>query len=192
MKCDQDLCLNLWYDLKKLLCQDELNPRVRCFDIICSFSCPAKLAHMAILRMEPFLQLSNLRSAQQGTLCVIFLQLMTLIVRCRYNTENPEKQDEHFPFSVYLSFPPKCRWSIGSCRISYHFHELGEILNGCLVKERKFVYSGARRGSAKGQPNSNRTSCSLACREKKVCNLFQGWAEIPVCLINSWDFPTNL
>ena len=51
MKCDQDLCLNLWYDLKKLLCQDELNPRVRCFDIICSFSCPAKLAHMAILRI---------------------------------------------------------------------------------------------------------------------------------------------
>ena len=27
---DQDLCLNLWYDLKKLLWQDELNPRVRC------------------------------------------------------------------------------------------------------------------------------------------------------------------
>ena len=30
MKCNQDLCLNLWYDLKKLLWQDELNPRVRC------------------------------------------------------------------------------------------------------------------------------------------------------------------
>ena len=30
MKCDQDLCLNFWYDLKKLLWQDELNPRVRC------------------------------------------------------------------------------------------------------------------------------------------------------------------
>ena len=30
MKCDQDLCLNLWYDFKKLLWQDELNPRVRC------------------------------------------------------------------------------------------------------------------------------------------------------------------
>ena len=30
MKCDQDLCLNLWYDLKKLLWQDEFNPRVRC------------------------------------------------------------------------------------------------------------------------------------------------------------------
>ena len=30
MKCDQDLCLKLWYDLKKLLWQDELNPRVRC------------------------------------------------------------------------------------------------------------------------------------------------------------------
>ena len=30
MKCDQDLCLNLCYDLKKLLWQDELNPRVRC------------------------------------------------------------------------------------------------------------------------------------------------------------------
>ena len=30
MKCDQDFCLNLWYNLKKLLCQDELNPRVRC------------------------------------------------------------------------------------------------------------------------------------------------------------------
>ena len=30
MKCDQDLCLNLWYDLKKLLWQDGLNPRVRC------------------------------------------------------------------------------------------------------------------------------------------------------------------
>ena len=29
MKCDQDLCLNLRYDLKKLLWQDELNPRVR-------------------------------------------------------------------------------------------------------------------------------------------------------------------
>ena len=27
---DADLCLNLWYDLKKLLWQDELNPRVRC------------------------------------------------------------------------------------------------------------------------------------------------------------------
>ena len=26
----QDLCLNFWYDLKKLLWQDELNPRVRC------------------------------------------------------------------------------------------------------------------------------------------------------------------
>ena len=30
MKCDQDLCLNLRYDRKKLLWQDELNPRVRC------------------------------------------------------------------------------------------------------------------------------------------------------------------
>ena len=30
MEFDQDLCLNLWYDLKKLLWQDELNPRVRC------------------------------------------------------------------------------------------------------------------------------------------------------------------
>ena len=30
MKCDQDLCLSLRYDLKKLLWQDELNPRVRC------------------------------------------------------------------------------------------------------------------------------------------------------------------
>ena len=30
MKCDQDLCLNFWYDFKKLLWQDELNPRVRC------------------------------------------------------------------------------------------------------------------------------------------------------------------
>ena len=30
MKCDQDLCLNCWYDFKKLLWQDELNPRVRC------------------------------------------------------------------------------------------------------------------------------------------------------------------
>ena len=30
MKCDQDLCLNFWYDFKKLLCQDELNPRGRC------------------------------------------------------------------------------------------------------------------------------------------------------------------
>ena len=29
MKCDQDLCLNFWYDLKNLLWQDELNPRVR-------------------------------------------------------------------------------------------------------------------------------------------------------------------
>ena len=28
MKYDQDLCLN--FDLKKLLWQDELNPRVRC------------------------------------------------------------------------------------------------------------------------------------------------------------------
>ena len=26
----QDLCLNLWHDLEKLLWQDELNPRVRC------------------------------------------------------------------------------------------------------------------------------------------------------------------
>ena len=30
MECDQDLCLNFWYDFKKLLWQDELNPRVRC------------------------------------------------------------------------------------------------------------------------------------------------------------------
>ena len=30
MKCDQDSCLNYGYDLKKLLWQDELNPRVRC------------------------------------------------------------------------------------------------------------------------------------------------------------------
>ena len=30
MKCDQDLCFNLQYDLKNLLWQDELNPRVRC------------------------------------------------------------------------------------------------------------------------------------------------------------------
>ena len=30
MKCDQDSCLNLRYDLKNLLWQDELNPRVRC------------------------------------------------------------------------------------------------------------------------------------------------------------------
>ena len=29
MKCDQDLFLNLWYDLKKLLLQNELNPQVR-------------------------------------------------------------------------------------------------------------------------------------------------------------------
>ena len=30
MKCDQDLCLNFWYDFKKLLWQDELYPWVRC------------------------------------------------------------------------------------------------------------------------------------------------------------------
>ena len=30
MKCDQDLCLNFWYDFKKILWKDELNPRVRC------------------------------------------------------------------------------------------------------------------------------------------------------------------
>ena len=30
MKCDQDLFLNFWYDLKNLLLQDEFNPRVRC------------------------------------------------------------------------------------------------------------------------------------------------------------------
>ena len=30
MKCDKDLCLNFWYDFKKLLWKDELNPRVRC------------------------------------------------------------------------------------------------------------------------------------------------------------------
>ena len=30
MKCDQVFCLNLWYDLKKLFWQDELNLRVRC------------------------------------------------------------------------------------------------------------------------------------------------------------------
>ena len=30
MKCDQDLSLNLRYDLKNLLWQDELSPRVRC------------------------------------------------------------------------------------------------------------------------------------------------------------------
>ena len=36
MKFDQDLCLNLWYDFKKLLWQDELNPRVRCaFGNVC-------------------------------------------------------------------------------------------------------------------------------------------------------------
>ena len=29
-KFDQDLCLNFWYDFKKLYWQDELNPRVRC------------------------------------------------------------------------------------------------------------------------------------------------------------------
>ena len=35
-----DLCLNLWYDLKRLLCQDELNPRVRCaFGNVCFFIC---------------------------------------------------------------------------------------------------------------------------------------------------------
>ena len=28
MKIDQDLCLNLWYDLNKLLWKAELNPRV--------------------------------------------------------------------------------------------------------------------------------------------------------------------
>ena len=42
MKCDQDLCLNFWYDLEKLLWQDELNPRVRCaFGNV--FSCPGQL-----------------------------------------------------------------------------------------------------------------------------------------------------
>ena len=30
MKFDQDLCLNLWYDLRKLLWKDELNAWVRC------------------------------------------------------------------------------------------------------------------------------------------------------------------
>ena len=30
MKFEQDLCLNLWYDLKKLFWWDELKPRVRC------------------------------------------------------------------------------------------------------------------------------------------------------------------
>ena len=30
MKCDQDLCLNFWYDFKKLLWQDKLNSRVSC------------------------------------------------------------------------------------------------------------------------------------------------------------------
>ena len=42
MNCDQDLCLNLLYDLKKVLWHDELNPRVRCafgnVFILCSFT----------------------------------------------------------------------------------------------------------------------------------------------------------
>jgi hypothetical protein len=38
MKFDQDLCLNLLYDFKKSLWQDELNPRVRCaFGNVSSF-----------------------------------------------------------------------------------------------------------------------------------------------------------
>ena len=41
MKCDQDLCLNLWYDFKKLLWQDELNPWVRCaFGNVCVTKLP--------------------------------------------------------------------------------------------------------------------------------------------------------
>ena len=37
MKFDQDLCKNLWYDLKKLFWQDELNPLVRCaFGNVCT------------------------------------------------------------------------------------------------------------------------------------------------------------
>ena len=30
MKFEQDLCKSSWYDFKKLLWKDELNPRVRC------------------------------------------------------------------------------------------------------------------------------------------------------------------
>ena len=30
MKFEQDLCKSTWYDFKKLLWKDELNPRVRC------------------------------------------------------------------------------------------------------------------------------------------------------------------
>ena len=43
---DQDLCLNLWYDLKKLLWQDELNPRVRCaFGNVCFCDVNIKSSH---------------------------------------------------------------------------------------------------------------------------------------------------
>ena len=38
---DQDSCLNLWYDLKKLFWWDVLNPRVRCaFGNVFSFALP--------------------------------------------------------------------------------------------------------------------------------------------------------
>ena len=41
MKFDQDSCLNLWYDLKKLFWWDVLNPRVRCaFGNVFSFALP--------------------------------------------------------------------------------------------------------------------------------------------------------
>ena len=49
MKCDQDLCLNLWYDLNKLLWQDELNPRVRCaFGNVLKIQLERKFLHQVI------------------------------------------------------------------------------------------------------------------------------------------------
>ena len=47
MKCDQDLCLNFWYDFKMLLWQDELNPRVRC-----------AFGNVFIFHLSPFLSFS--------------------------------------------------------------------------------------------------------------------------------------
>ena len=93
MKCDQDLCLTLWYDLKKLLWQDELNPRVRCafgnvlYFCWCYFSCFFQVCRLEVNRKVICYYTSTLPPNYYGLIHRGCFRLSTIIEQVRTSNQ---------------------------------------------------------------------------------------------------------
>ena len=102
-----DLCLNLWYDLKRLLWQDELNPRVRCaFGNVSFFS--VKAIHFHFGQFGVFV-LKNFWSICVEKLFVFSTKVSTFLRQPPTVSSSPHKT---FPQKSTISVKFLCKGTV--------------------------------------------------------------------------------